>query len=247
MAFSAKLVYGKPVMVKRSTGTSWSAGDVIIDGAVPFVAHEDNPSFTGGTLVDAVACEGGIYECNTDGTPVKGEDVFWDATNKKLTATSAGNTHFGTCLTGPTFDANDAGPASDGDHCLALHNPRGRTPAGDNGKAAENTVSTTGNLTAAQVLAGFVNSAPTGAITLTLPTAALLVAGMAGCKVGDQITLAIENTSAGANAITLAAGTGGTLRGGTSIAQNKAALVKIVLTNVTASSEAYTAYAIIGA
>ena len=240
-------VSGKPVMMKYTEPSSHSAGDVVVVGATPLVAHKEVPAYTGDTLTDALATEGGIYSCATDGTPVKGEAVYWDATNKKLTATSAGNVHFGILLAGPTGDVNDAGPASDGDVGYALHEPAGITPSGTLGKAAENTVSTTNSLTAAQVLAGFVNSAPAAGITLTLPTAALLVAGMKGCKVGDSVTVSIENTAGGANAITLAAGTGGTLRGGTSIAQNKSALIRIVLTNVTASSEAYTAHSIIGA
>jgi len=125
-----------------------------------------------------------------------------------------------------------------------MHIPRGAGSV-SSGKS-EATQSTTATLTAAQLLGGFINSAPAGAITLTLPTAALMVAGIKGAKVGDSIECAIENTSGGANSITLAAG-GATLRGGATVAQNKSAIIKIVLTNVTASSEAYTAYSIVGA
>jgi hypothetical protein len=70
---------------------------------------------------------------------------------------------------------------------------------------------------------------------------------MKGCE-GRRLGHAVDREHAGgANAITLAAGAGGTLRGGTSVAQNKAALIRIVLTNVTAAAEAYTAHSIIGA
>lgn len=111
---------------------------------------------------------------------------------------------------------------------------------------AENTVSVTGTLTAAQLLAGFINSAPAAGITLTLPTAANMVAGWPGAKVGDRFSAIIENTSGGANAITLAAG-GATLRGGTSVAQNKSATLTGVLTNVGSGTEAYTVYSQVGA
>lgn len=235
---------GKPQMVDYTPAAAKAAGDVVVTGAVPFVVHVANPPFGTTTIKDAAAARGGIYQATADGAMKVGQDAFWDASAGKFTTTSAGNTHFGTVVAGPTGDLVGAGPAADGDAVYVLHDPRGRALAD---KKAENTVSTTSTLTAAQVLAGFVNSAPGGAITLTLPTAALLVAGLAGAKVGDSFELSIENTSGGANSITLAAGTGGTLRGGTTVAQNKAALLRFVLTNVTASSEAYTVHSIIGA
>lgn len=113
--------------------------------------------------------------------------------------------------------------------------------------AVEVNANSTASLTAAQTLAGLVRSIPVAAITLTTPTAALLVAGIRGAKVGDTFNLTIFNNSAGANAITLAGGTGATLRGGTSILQNKSAILTFALSNVTAASEAYTVYATLGA
>ncbi len=241
---TADFISGKPVMVQyTTTGNGYSAGDVVLVGAVPFVAHAPNPQFTGGTLQDALSARGGVYRMATDGTPVVGQDVFFNTSTKKLTATAAGNVHFGTLVAGPTADLAGASPASDGDLGFALHTPKGVTPTG---VKSEVTQSTTATLTAAQILAGFINSAPAGAITLTLPTAANMVAGMKGAKVGDSFEVVIENTSGGANSITLAAG-GATLRGGTTVAQNKSAILKGVLTNVTASSEAYTVYSVIGA
>jgi hypothetical protein len=242
---NANFVYGKPIMSKYTPAVAYSAGDVLVIGATPFVAHMDNPTFGTAVTLDALACGGGVYQMPTDGTPVVGEDVFYDATAKKLTATSTGNTHFGLMLAGPTGDMGKAGPAADGDLGFALHDPIGNASTSIS-KKSEATQSTTATLTAAQLLGGFINSVPAGAVTLTLPTAANLVAGVTGAKVGDAFECAIENTSGGANAITLAAG-GATLRGGTSIAQNKAALLRFVLTNVTLGTEAYTAYSIIGA
>jgi len=239
--------YGKPVVVKHTESGTHSAGDVIVIGATPFVAHTDVPAYTGGTLTDALAAGGGVYTGVSDGSPNRGQDVYWDATNKKFTTTSAGNTHFGTCVGGTAGDLASGSPSADGDYCDVLHEPNSLGSNTIPGTFAENTQSTTASLSVAQVLAGFVNSAPAGAVTLTLPTAALLVAAIPGCQVGDKLDLSIENTSGGANAITLAAGTGGTLRGGTSVAQNKAALIRIVITNVTSTTEAYTAHSIIGA
>lgn len=52
-------------------------------------------------------------------------------------------------------------------------------------------VSTT--LTIADLLSGIVHSTATGAVTWTLPTAALAVAGVSGVKVGDSIDFSIIN------------------------------------------------------
>src|SRR5581483_4460240 len=150
---------GKPVMVDFDAGGStYNAGDVILVGPSPVIAHEAIPAFTGGKTLDAVAAGGGIYECVTAGTPVIGEDVYWDATNKKLTATAAGNTHFGILVAGPTFLASGASPAADGDLGLALHRPKGSATNTLPGTRSVATVSATGTLTAAQVVGGFVHS-----------------------------------------------------------------------------------------
>lgn len=247
MANYLTYVSGKPVMVTYTPATAKLAGEVVVIGPVPLVIHVPNPPFGTTTTQDAIAARGGLYKGLADGAIAIGSEVYWDDTNDKFTQTAAGNTHFGTLVGGPLGDLVSAGPAADGDACYVLHDPQGFTPYAESGKKSEATASATASLTAAQVLGGFVNSVPVAGITLTLPTAALLVAAMAGCKVGDAVTFSIENTSAGANAITLAAGAGGTLRGGTSVAQNKSVIIRIVLTNVTAAAETYTAHSIVGA
>jgi len=75
------------------------------------------------------------------------------------------------------------------------------------GRAALATTATTGTLTVPQVQAGQLAVTPAQAITLTLPTAALLFAWLGATGAGE---LTIANI-AGTGAITLAAGTGGTL------------------------------------
>lgn len=245
---TATLVYGKPVMVKHVEAGTHAAGDVVVIGATPFVAHVDVPSYTGGTLTDALSAEGGVYLMTANGAGSIGQRVWYDPTAKKISpGASVNNVDFGVLVAGPTNNLAGAGPAADGDDCYVVHCPEGTTPYTAPGIAAEGTQSTTAALTVTQVVNGFLNSAPAGAITLTTPTAAALVAALKGCKVGDSITLSIENTSGGANAITLAGGTGVTLRGGTSVAQNKSALLRFLLTNVTAASEAVTVHSIIGA
>ncbi len=104
-------------------------------------------------------------------------------------------------------------------------------------------------LTAAEVLGGIVVADPAGAgRTYTLPTAALLVAAIPGAFVGQIVRCLIVNGADAAEAITLAAGTGGDFdanqtAGSRVIGQNTSKTIAIRLTNVTASSEAYVVYA----
>lgn len=76
MSITAFYKYGKPVLAKYVETGTHNAGDVIVVGATPFIAHVDVPSFTGGPLTDALSCEGGIYTFTSDGTPVIGQCVL---------------------------------------------------------------------------------------------------------------------------------------------------------------------------
>lgn len=97
-------------------------------------------------------------------------------------------------------------------------------------------------LTAAQVIDGIVNqSAAQAAFNLTLPTAALIVAGLVAPKVGMTFEFTIVNSAGGA-AITVVAGTGVTLVGAAAAAIAGSANFVAVVTNVTASTEAVTFY-----
>ena len=107
------------------------------------------------------------------------------------------------------------------------------------------TLSTAGNLTytVAQVLGGFIlRDTNGGARTDTLPKAADLVAAIPGCHVNTSFTIRIRNTAAGANTLTVAAGTGGTTSGTMTIAQNNQKSFLFIFTNITPGSEAYTVY-----
>lgn len=71
------------------------------------------------------------------------------------------------------------------------------------------------------------------------PTAAALVAAIPGAVVGTSFTLRVSNSSDAAETITMSAGTGGTTVGVMTIAQSNYKDFVVVLTNVTADSEAY--------
>lgn len=100
----------------------------------------------------------------------------------------------------------------------------------------------TATLTIAQLLTKVIDGTPTLAATYTLPTAALLVAGIANAQVGDSFFFVVNNKSAGANTITMAAGTGGTADGTLTVAQDVIRTFLVIVTNVTAASEAYFVY-----
>ena len=109
-------------------------------------------------------------------------------------------------------------------------------------KRTQTAVTDTATITAAQVLTGILDGTPTAAATYTLPTAALLVAGIANCKVGSSFLLIVNNKSAGAFTITVAAGSGGTGDGTLTVAQNVIRAFLILITNVT--TPAYFVYGI---
>jgi len=120
----AAFVRGKPIMADHIPDAAYAAGDVIVKGNTPFVAHEDNPMFgTTPVISDALAAEGGIYQMQADGAIGVGQQVYWDATAKKVSLTAGTNTVFGYLVQGPTLIASDPGTANSGDNCLVLHAP----------------------------------------------------------------------------------------------------------------------------
>ena len=109
-------------------------------------------------------------------------------------------------------------------------------------KQTQTATTDTATITIAQMLTGILDGTPTGAATYTLPTAADLVTGIIGARVGDSFEFLINNKSAGANTITVAAGSGGTADGTMTVAQNVIRKFVVLITSVTGSSEAYFVY-----
>jgi hypothetical protein len=101
--------------------------------------------------------------------------------------------------------------------------------------------------TAAQVIGGLILRDPNGAgRSDVLPTAALLAAALPGCVAGSSVDVLIRNDADAAETITMTAGTGGTVTGGgtMTVAQSAIKCFKILFTNVTPGSEAYTVYSL---
>ena len=87
-------------------------------------------------------------------------------------------------------------------------------------------------LTTTQLINGLLLSTPTAARTFTTPTATAILADVKTPKVGAAFVLGIRNTSAGAFAVTLAGGTGVTVVGTATTAQNVASIFWGVVTAV---------------
>lgn len=104
--------------------------------------------------------------------------------------------------------------------------------------------------TAAQVLGGLILRDPNGAARSDVtPTAALLNAAIAGAAVGASFEFTIRNTADAAETITVTAGTGVTLSGTMTIAQNNSKRFLAVITAVSSrgvvgSSDTITIYSL---
>jgi len=106
--------HGNPLMVDHIPGSAVSAGQVVVVGEIPFVAHVDIAA----SRIGSLAMGGGVYECKADADLGPGVKVYWDDTANKITVTasSGARKHFGYILP-------DSDPAADGDPVLVRHSP----------------------------------------------------------------------------------------------------------------------------
>jgi len=111
-------------------------------------------------------------------------------------------------------------------------------------KVTQTAVTDTATITAAQLLTRILDGTPTAGATYTLPTAALLVGAIENPKIGDSFLFIVNNKAAGAFTITVAGGAGGTGDGTLTVAQNIIRQFLVIITNVTAGSQAYFVYGI---
>ena len=112
MAQDVQMSHGSPLMAPYVPGADHVSGEVVLLGDLPGITHT--------VLVTArnsdLAVGGGVYRCTADAVIAVGKKVFWDATAKKVTETSAGNKHFGT-----TIEA----AGGDDDIIMVHHHPDG--------------------------------------------------------------------------------------------------------------------------
>jgi hypothetical protein len=118
-----------------------------------------------------------------------------------------------------------------------------RGPGGALNFSTTNTAIDTGTLTNTNMV-GLLTGTPTAAATYTSPTAAQLCTYMRPIVPATLTNYSwvwiVKNTSAGANTITVAGGSGMTLSGTGTAAQNTVRLFRVILTNCTSGSEAGT-------
>jgi hypothetical protein len=101
----------------------------------------------------------------------------------------------------------------------------------------------TATLTAAQSYNSIVRGVPAAAATYTTSTAAAVVAAIGGdCAIGTSFRVVVINASAGANTITVAGGSGVTVSGVATVAQNASKEFIGYVTAVESGSEAITLY-----
>jgi predicted RecA/RadA family phage recombinase len=91
--FEAQYLTGDPLMVEHTPGSAVAAGDVVVVGNTPRIAHRPIPANEPGAL----AAGGGVYLCKAQaGSDVgAGVKVFWDNTNNVVSTTATGNLAFG--------------------------------------------------------------------------------------------------------------------------------------------------------
>ncbi len=90
-------------------------------------------------------------------------------------------------------------------------------------------------LTANQVAGGLIILDPQGAITATMPTAEQLYKKL-GSSIGKTVTVWIKNAADGSEIISVAAGTGITVKGTVTIVQNHLRGFKVVITSPTTAT-----------
>lgn len=112
----ADFKHGGPLMVDHTPSSAVTAGDVVVIGEYPLVAHVDIAA----DALGALAAGGGVYKCTADADLDPGDKVYWDSSAGKITkSTDTGaNKHFG-------FVAPDSDPGADTDPVDVIHQPDG--------------------------------------------------------------------------------------------------------------------------
>lgn len=179
-----------------------------------------------------------IAEVRYGGTVTRGQNLVANSVGRAIAVTSnSGVQSIGKALT--------SGVA--GDFGYVLLNISNQVSTAPISNTTVSTLATAGveTYTAAQLLGGLILRDPNGAGRNDVtPTAAQIVAAIAGAAVGHSFEFTIRNTADAAETITVTAGAGVTLSGTMTIAQNNTKRFLAVLTNVGSTTEAVTIYSI---
>jgi predicted RecA/RadA family phage recombinase len=112
--------HGHSLMVDYTPGSAVAAGDVVVIGDKPYVAHRDLPA----NELGALAAGGGVYKGVAAGNYAPGEAVYWNDTANKFTQAVGGHPHFG-------YIVPNSNPAADGDVVYVEHAPNGSATAAE--------------------------------------------------------------------------------------------------------------------
>lgn len=116
----ATFLRGDPLMVNHTPSSEVEAGDVVVVGAVPFVAHNNIAA----NALGAVAARGGEYRMVAAGNYAPGAKVYWNATAGKITTGVGSHPHFG-------FISPDSDPSGDNQPVDVIHAPDGTATAAE--------------------------------------------------------------------------------------------------------------------
>src|ERR1700693_3569394 len=116
---------GKPIMVDYLPTVAYNAGDVIVVGNMPMVAHDQNPPFGTAFILGSLAVRGGNYVMTADAAYPNGTVVLWNTATQKVTTTpTPGVTFpFGWIVAGQLKQAGDGGPTLANELCTGNHDP----------------------------------------------------------------------------------------------------------------------------
>lgn len=113
MPFEAQFLHGNPLMVDHTPGSAVSAGQVVVVGDRPLVAHLDIAA----NALGALAAGGGVYKCVAGEAIAVGKKVWFNDTSNKMVESGA-HKFFGISVTAA---------AADGDAINVHHCPDGTT------------------------------------------------------------------------------------------------------------------------
>jgi predicted RecA/RadA family phage recombinase len=104
---------GPTNMVDHTPGSAVEAGQVVVVGDLPLIAHRAIAA----DALGALSCGGGIYTMVAAGAAAAGVVVYWDDTNKKVTTTASTHKVFG-------YVAPSSSAAANNDLVDCIHMPK---------------------------------------------------------------------------------------------------------------------------
>lgn len=239
-----KAFYGKKTGVvstmryTNASGVTIPAGTPILVGTIVGILLEDLAN--GATGVIDCDNEYDIV-CEAATTCVTGDEIWYNpATGYAINGAPYG-------VSAAFFVGYATKARTSADAALLSVRPNFGAGADDNSISITNTAlaDAAATLTPAQLLGGLITITPTTGRTLTLPTADTLIAAMKRAGVKKSVKFTIKNLAAATHNITVAASssiTNGGPAADLSIAAAGTASYVIVVTNVTADSEAAVLY-----